>query len=89
MVRFACSSHYWHIPVGTQHPAPVKQVEKEGGTMRIFSSEPLSSFRSRLRSTLEREDLLDENVYEEVWLPFGDDKETDIHRLVEQHRIRQ
>lgn len=57
--------------------------------MRIFSSEPLSSFRSRLRSTLEREDLLDENVYEEVWLPFGDDKETDIHRLVEQHRIRQ
>lgn len=56
--------------------------------MRIFTSEPLSSFRSRLRNNLDREDILDEYVYEDVWLPFGDDKETDIHRLVEQHRIR-
>ncbi|MFY9119657.1 MAG: hypothetical protein ACOXZ6_07810 [Syntrophomonadaceae bacterium] len=56
--------------------------------MRIFTSEPLSSFRKRLRSSLQREDVLDENVFEEMWLPYGDDKETDIHRLLEQHRIR-
>ncbi|HQA08169.1 MAG TPA: hypothetical protein PLM20_06270 [Syntrophomonadaceae bacterium] len=56
--------------------------------MRIFTSEPISSLRSRLRNTLNREDVMDENIYEEVWLPFGDDKETDIQRLVEQHRIR-
>jgi hypothetical protein len=56
--------------------------------MRIFTSEPLSSFRNRLRTSLHREDVLDENVFEEMWLPYGDDKETDIHRLVEQHRIR-
>ncbi len=56
--------------------------------MRIYSTEPLSSVRHQLRNTLREDDLLDENVFEEVWLPFGDDKETDIHRLVEQHRIR-
>jgi len=56
--------------------------------MRIFTSEPLSSLRSRLRNTLDREDVLDEDVYEDVWLPFGDDKETDINRLMEQHRLR-
>lgn len=56
--------------------------------MRIYSTEPLSLVRHQLRSSLREDDLLDENVFEEVWLPFGDDKETDIHRLVEQHRIR-
>ncbi|HQA49096.1 MAG: hypothetical protein ACOX6F_00550 [Syntrophomonadaceae bacterium] len=56
--------------------------------MRIFTSEPLSSFRNRLRNSLYGEDLLDEIVFEEMWLPYGDDKETDIHRLVKQHRLR-
>ncbi|HOQ08716.1 MAG TPA: hypothetical protein PLG09_01175 [Syntrophomonadaceae bacterium] len=56
--------------------------------MRIFSYEPLSFIRYRLRSTLDREDVLDEDVYDDVWLPLGDDKETDIHRLLKQHRIR-
>ena len=56
--------------------------------MRIFTSEPLSSFRSRLRSSLHREDVLDENVFEDMWLHYGDDIETDIHRLVEQLSIR-
>lgn len=56
--------------------------------MRIFSYEPLSFIRYRLRSTLDREEVLDEDVYDDVWLPLGDDKETDIHRLLKQHRIR-
>jgi hypothetical protein len=56
--------------------------------MRIFSYEPLSFIRYRLRSTLDREDVLDEDVYDDVWLPLGDDKETDILRLLKQHRIR-
>lgn len=56
--------------------------------MRIFTWEPLANVRNKLRGSMQHEDLLDENVYEDVWLPFGDDKETDINRLIEQHRIR-
>lgn len=33
--------------------------------------------------------IKDENIYSQVWLPFGDDKETDITRLIKQNRIRE
>lgn len=55
--------------------------------MKVFSSEPLTLIKDRLRHSIREEDLLDENVFEEVWLPFGDDKETDINRLIDQNRI--
>jgi hypothetical protein len=30
----------------------------------------------------------DNDVYENVWLPVGDDKNEDIERLIEQERIK-
>lgn len=84
---FARCSYCRNLFTGPQDAAPVDE-RKEGEIMRIFTSEPLSSFRNRLRNSLYGEDLLDEIVFEEMWLPYGDDKETDIHRLVKQHRLR-
>lgn len=37
---------------------------------------------------LSGQDLQDENVFEEVWLPVGDDKSIDIEKLIAQDRIR-
>lgn len=37
---------------------------------------------------LNSEAIMDEDVYHDVWLPLGDDKLTDVARLIEQHRIR-
>jgi hypothetical protein len=54
----------------------------------MYSFRPISSIRGRMRFPLYMEDLMDENVYEDVWLPLGDDKETDVLRLLEQTRIR-
>ncbi|MDD3022438.1 MAG: hypothetical protein PHE26_00850 [Syntrophomonadaceae bacterium] len=38
-------------------------------------------------TTLNKEDIWGENVYEEVWLPFGDERENDIQSLLQQGRI--
>ena len=34
------------------------------------------------------EDVLDEDVYKEVWLDVGDDKFSDVAHLIEQQRLR-
>ncbi|QGT99150.1 hypothetical protein SYNTR_0557 [Candidatus Syntrophocurvum alkaliphilum] len=39
------------------------------------------------KAILDYEDVLDLNVYQNVWLPFGDNKETDVYRLIRQERI--
>ncbi|MGI5920198.1 MAG: hypothetical protein ACOX6I_00425 [Syntrophomonadaceae bacterium] len=40
------------------------------------------------RRKLTADDIKDANIYEDVWLDFGDDKYTDIMHLIEQGRIR-
>jgi len=37
---------------------------------------------------LQPEDILDQAVYEKVWMSIGDDKEFDLARLIKQGRIR-
>ncbi|MGI6413844.1 MAG: hypothetical protein ACOXZ5_09465 [Syntrophomonadaceae bacterium] len=54
--------------------------------MRIYSSEPISDYYKKMIFPLSLEDLLDENVYEDMWLPL-DDKYTDIRNLIDQNRI--
>lgn len=34
------------------------------------------------------EEGYDNDVYEDVWLPVGDDKNLDVERLIEQERIK-
>lgn len=34
------------------------------------------------------QDGYDNDVYENLWLPVGDDKNMDIEKLIEQERIR-
>ncbi len=36
---------------------------------------------------LQAEDILDQAVYENVWMAVGDNKEIDIDRLIKQGRI--
>lgn len=36
---------------------------------------------------LKPDDILDQAVYEKVWLAIGDDKEVDVNRLIRQGRI--
>ncbi len=36
---------------------------------------------------LQPEDILDQAVYEKVWMAIGDDKEFDLARLIKQGRI--
>ena len=54
--------------------------------MRIFNFEPVSDYYKKMIFPLSSEDLLDENVYEEMWLPL-DDKYMDIRNLIDQNRI--
>ncbi|MEN6327829.1 MAG: hypothetical protein ABFD18_16690 [Syntrophomonas sp.] len=41
----------------------------------------------RPATILSKEDIWGENVFEEVWLPFGDERENDIQSLLQQGRI--
>lgn len=59
----------------------------KGDCMLIHSAKPLSYHQNRIQIPLRAEDLLDENVYDEVWLLWGDDPESDIYRLMEQNRL--
>lgn len=36
---------------------------------------------------LQAEDVLDQAVYEKVWMSIGDEKEVDLARLIKQGRI--
>jgi len=36
---------------------------------------------------LSYDDVMDENVYENVWLFIGDDKVTDVSHLLQQNRL--
>ncbi|MDD3267800.1 MAG: hypothetical protein PHX14_00630 [Syntrophomonadaceae bacterium] len=41
----------------------------------------------KLETTLNKEDIWGENVYENMWLPIGDERENDIQSLLQQRRI--
>jgi hypothetical protein len=56
--------------------------------MRLYSEEPLNYLNRRLRLSSNIEDLEPEDAYEELWLPTGDDKESDVQNLLRQNRIR-
>lgn len=56
--------------------------------MRIYSSEPLNYINNRIKLPEKNEANDNENIYENVWLPVGDDKESDIFSLLQQNRIR-
>lgn len=53
--------------------------------MRI---EPVSYKGKKVNIPLNYEAVADADVYEDVWLPLGDDKEVDLFHLLEQGRIR-
>lgn len=54
--------------------------------MKIYSSEPLKYVNRRLGFPSE-DTYQGEDIYEEVWLPVGDEKESDIHHLLQQNRL--
>jgi hypothetical protein len=45
------------------------------------------SEKPRKKIAIEYADLTGENMYDNTWLPFGDEKENDIIRLLQQNRI--
>lgn len=53
--------------------------------MRI---EPVTYKGRKVNIPLRYDNAVDLDVYEEVWLPFGDDKEADLFNLLKQGRIR-
>lgn len=55
--------------------------------MLIYSSEPIRDLNNRLRIPTTSYYLDEYDIYEEVWLPVGDDKESDINSLIEQQRL--
>ncbi|MGI5880125.1 MAG: hypothetical protein ACOX6L_05970 [Syntrophomonadaceae bacterium] len=50
--------------------------------MLIYSSEPLEYSGNKIILPLRTEDLRDENVFENVFLPIGDYREADIRRII-------
>lgn len=52
--------------------------------MHYKRMEENNSFHQRL---LPSEDILDQAVYEKVWMTVGDNKEIDVDRLIKQGRI--
>lgn len=42
----------------------------------------------RYQKSMVREVGFEDDVFEELWLPVGDDKTNDIERLIEQDRIK-
>ena len=69
------------IPVRTPHAESINKQKKreEICVFSLLSRFIISQSPAQYSGP---EDVLDEYVYEDVWLLFGDDKETDIHRLV-------
>ncbi len=57
-----------------------------GLNLKNQSFVPLIYINGKVQIPLKVEDVLDENIYENVWLD-SDDKETDIIHLIEQNRI--
>ncbi|NLW91595.1 MAG: hypothetical protein GXY34_08355 [Syntrophomonadaceae bacterium] len=55
--------------------------------MRIYSSEPLKYVNRRLGFPADEEPFPGGDIYEEVWLPVGDEKEADIMHLLQQNRL--
>ncbi len=55
--------------------------------MKNLSFKPLNFINGKVRIPLQPEDVLDEDIYEDMWLD-GDDKEADIMHLLEQNRFR-
>ena len=49
--------------------------------MLIYSSQPVNMINNRIKIPLRVEDILDEDVYKDVWLPL-DNKESDISHLI-------
>lgn len=54
-----------------------------------YSFEPIRDLNNRLRIPTTSHYLDDYyyDIYEEVWLPVGDDKVTDINRLIDQQSL--
>lgn len=52
-----------------------------------YSFEPIRDLNNRLRVPTTSYYLDDYDIYEEVWLPVGDDKVTDINRLIDQQSL--
>jgi len=55
--------------------------------MRIYSSEPLKYVNRRLGFPGEETMYTGEDIYEDVWLPVGDEKNSDITHLIQQNRL--
>ncbi len=54
--------------------------------MYNFRFEPINYVDGKARIPLRIEDVMNYNVYEDVWLD-NDDKESDITHLIEQNRL--
>lgn len=50
--------------------------------MRIYSSKPLEYCGNKIILPLRADDLRDENVFENVFLPVGDYPDIDIRRII-------
>lgn len=55
--------------------------------MILYTSEPIRDLNNRLRIPTTSHYIDDEDIYEDVWLPIGDDKEADIYSLIQQQRL--
>lgn len=55
--------------------------------MLIYSSKPINYINNRVQIPLRQEDIIGENAYEEMWLPWDDDPEKDVIRLMRQQRL--
>jgi len=51
------------------------------------SYEPIKDLYNRLRIPTTNHYLDEEDIYEEVWLPVGDNKDSDIISLIQQRRF--
>jgi len=56
--------------------------------MILYSIEPIRDLNNRLRIPTTSHYIDEEDIYEDVYLPIGDDKEADIASLIQQQRLR-
>lgn len=55
--------------------------------MRSFHFEPVNYIGGKARIPLRFEDIMNCDVYDDMWL-YNDDKESDVLHLIEQNRLR-
>ncbi len=54
----------------------------------MSKTEGYENSENRSEKIMRKEELNDEEVFAETWLPLGDQKENDIWHLLKQNRIR-